>query len=98
MPSEAGAFASATLGVRLEGKSRVYGAASVNGTIYVPAAKLMVDGGKRTGQTSPWTVVASKGLAVNQSTDLVINATYASSDVPVPIGVGTKVGSTRLTR
>lgn len=69
----------------------------ITGTIYVPKAKLMIDGGKKSGQTSPWTVVAAQGLAVNQSADLVINANYATSDVPVPVGVGTKTGGTRLT-
>jgi hypothetical protein len=49
------------------------------------------------GQKSKWTVVVAKQLEVADGAEMVINADYLASDVPVPAGVGNKSGrETRL--
>lgn len=71
----------------------------ITGSVYLPSARLQVNGAATAaGQTSPWTVVVAQGMTVNSSTSLVINAKYDQSDVPLPNGVGTKAGRTRLSR
>lgn len=69
----------------------------ITGTIYVPNTTLVVEGDGQGAQESSWTVVATKALVLTGSPNLVINANYSGSDVPVPNGVGSK-GSTRITQ
>ncbi len=71
---------------------------NITGTIYTPATTLAVNGASMTGQSSPWTVVVAQGVTINQSSNIIVNANYAASDVPVPMGVGTKLGVTTITR
>ena len=68
----------------------------LTGTIYVPTATLAVQGTGRSGATSPWTVIAAKGLTVNGGAQLVINANYSISNVPVPHGVGNQRQNVQL--
>ncbi len=70
----------------------------LTGTVYVPTATLAVQGTGRSGATSPWTVIAAKGLTVNGGAQLVINANYAISNVPVPQGVGNQRQNVQLTQ
>ena len=70
---------------------------SLTGTVYVPTATLAVQGTAKSGSTSPWTVIAAKGLTVNGGAQLVINANYAVSNVPVPTGVGNQRQNVQLT-
>jgi len=63
---------------------------NITGTIYIPSARLMVDGSSQGAAASAWTVLAAKSFNLNGSTKLVINANYTGSDVPVPYGVGNK--------
>ncbi len=70
----------------------------MTGAIYVPEAGLKIDGSKRAGAGSAWTVVAAKSIEARDSANLVINHDYGGSNVPVPTGVGNKVGTVRLTR
>ena len=66
---------------------------SLTGTVYVPTATLDVSGTSRSGTAnSPWTVIAAQALQVDKA-QLVINANYAASSVPVPTGVGNKAGA-----
>lgn len=62
----------------------------LTGTVYVPTATLMVQGTAKSGATSPWTVITAESIAVNGGAQLVINANYSASSVPVPTGVGDK--------
>ncbi|HEX3920304.1 MAG TPA: pilus assembly protein TadG-related protein [Caulobacteraceae bacterium] len=76
-------------------------AKQLEGTIYIPAAALQVQGtGNKVAQQSAWTVVVAQSIQLNGSADLVINANYASSSVPVPSGVGNQatVGSVTLSQ
>ena len=59
------------------------------GTIYIPAATLQITGaGNRIADQSAWTVVVAKSIKMTGSPNLVVNANYAGSSVPVPAGVG----------
>ncbi len=65
------------------------GARELLGTIYIPAAKLQVLGtGNQIADQSAWTVVVAKQIDIEGSANVVINADYAGSSVPVPGGVG----------
>ncbi len=70
----------------------------LTGTVYVPTATLAVQGTGRSGATSPWTVIAAKALTVNGGAQLVINANYSISNVPVPHGVGNQRQNVQLTQ
>ncbi len=68
------------------------------GTLYIPNASLQVDGTSKVAQASAWTVVVAKAIQLSGSSDLVINANYTASTVPVPAGVGPQGGHSVLTR
>ena len=70
----------------------------ITGTIYVPNAKLQVDGSKKSGTSSAWTVLAAKAFEGKGGANLVINANYAGTDVPVPSGVGNRKGMAHITK
>ncbi len=68
-------------------------AREILGTIYIPAATLQVDGsGNTVADQSAWTVVVAKSLKMTGSANLVVNANYNQSSVPVPHGVGPSAG------
>jgi hypothetical protein len=69
------------------------------GTIYIPASTLAVSGtgGSVNGQ-SAWTVIVAKAIQLSGSPNLVINANYTLSNVPVPDGVGPNNGGSVLRR
>ena len=60
----------------------------LTGTVYAPTSTLAVQGSAKSGSTSPWTVITAENITVNGGAQLVINANYAASSVPVPSGVG----------
>ncbi|HLI65606.1 MAG TPA: pilus assembly protein TadG-related protein [Caulobacteraceae bacterium] len=69
------------------------------GTIYIPNATLAVSGANNlVADQSAWTVVVARAISVGGSANLVINANYAGSTVPVPSGVGPRGGKVMLTR
>ena len=68
----------------------------LTGTVYVPTATLAVQGTNRSGTTSPWTVITAENVLVRGGAQLVINANYASSNVPVPVGVGNQRQGAKL--
>ena len=73
----------------------------ITGAIYIPNALFTVEGSKNAAASSDWTVIAAKSLQLGTGTapnpNLVINANYSGSLVPVPSGVGPNAGS-RLSR
>ena len=69
----------------------------MTGTVYVPSTTFNIDGSKQTVQVSDWTVLSVKALKLSNQPQVKINANYEGSDVPVPGGVGNKVGVSRLT-
>ena len=64
----------------------------LTGTVYVPTATLAVQGTAQSGSSTPWTVIDAQNFTVNGGAELVINANYAASSVPVPSGVGNQHG------
>src|SRR5690606_20432056 len=66
---------------------------SLLGVIYVPAARLVVEGSADVARESAWTVIVAKALQLRGSPSLFINANYDASDVPVPSGVGPRGGA-----
>jgi len=72
-------------------------AKQLEGAIYVPDATLQVTGtGNNVANQSAWTVIVAKALQLQGSPNLVINANYASSNVPVPVGVGNNYSSGKV--
>lgn len=69
---------------------------SLLGVIYVPAARLIVEGKADVARDSAWTVIVTKMLQMKGSPSLFINANYNSTNVPVPNGVGPRTGGARL--
>ncbi|HWF78347.1 MAG TPA: pilus assembly protein TadG-related protein [Caulobacteraceae bacterium] len=69
----------------------------LEGAVYIPNATLQVTGtGNRVADQSAWTVVVAKSLELEGSPDLVINANYAGSNVPVPAGAGNNYHSGKV--
>lgn len=66
------------------------------GVIYVPSARLIVEGKADVARDSAWTVIVAKEVQLKGSPSLFINANYDASDVPVPSGVGPRTGGSRL--
>ncbi|HEX8570109.1 MAG TPA: pilus assembly protein TadG-related protein [Caulobacteraceae bacterium] len=60
------------------------------GVVYVPSAQLTVQGSSKIAEQSDWTVVVARNMLIKGGVDLVINANYRGSPVPVPKGVGNK--------
>jgi len=70
----------------------------LEGAVYIPAATLQVTGsGNQVADQSAWTVVVAKGLQMQGGPNLVINANYAGSNVPVPAGAGNNYHSGEVT-
>jgi Flp pilus assembly protein TadG len=68
------------------------------GTVYLPSARLLIDGSTKVAAQSDWTVVVAEEVEVKGSATLVINAKYARSGVPVPPGVGDRTITSRNVR
>jgi hypothetical protein len=62
------------------------------GTIYLPKTTIYVTSPGNVAQGSQWSVVVAKNVITSNSSNLVINSDYDSSPVPVPDGVGNRVG------
>lgn len=58
------------------------------GTIYLPDDKLVIDGERPVADLSEYTVIVAKAFELNNGPNLVLKTDYASSDIPVPDGVG----------
>lgn len=71
---------------------------SLLGVIYVPNARLIVDGSSDVARESAWTVIVAQSVELRGAPSLFINANYEASDVPVPEGVGPSSGGSRLIR
>ncbi|QYF87032.1 TadE/TadG family type IV pilus assembly protein [Brevundimonas sp. PAMC22021] len=69
---------------------------ALNGVIYMPSSKLIVEGKNQVAGTSDWTVMITEQLEIRGSPILVINADYSGSLVPVPDGVGWRSSAVRL--
>jgi hypothetical protein len=70
---------------------------TLEGTVYIPNAPLVVSGSAiNVADQSNWTVIVAKGLQLSGSPNLVVNANYAASPVKTPPGVGAGRGAKLL--
>ena len=69
---------------------------SLLGVVYVPSARLIVEGSADVARDSAWTVIVAESMEMRGSPSLFINANYNASTVPVPAGVGPRAGRSRL--
>lgn len=60
----------------------------LNGTIYLPAGRLLIDAPVRVAEESDYTVLLVNRLDLSDGPILVLNSNYAKSRVPVPMGLG----------
>jgi Flp pilus assembly protein TadG len=58
------------------------------GVVYIPSGLLSITGDSPVAQASAWTVIVAQAIGVSGSADLVLNANYDGSEVPVPVGAG----------
>ena len=65
------------------------------GTIYLPRGRLLIDTKAKVADLSAYTVIVAKQIDV-KSANLVVNADYGGTDVPVPEGVGPNSRYVRL--
>ncbi|MEA2860415.1 MAG: hypothetical protein QOC72_2454 [Methylobacteriaceae bacterium] len=68
------------------------------GTFYLPAGRLIVDARRPVAAQSAYTVIVTRQIDIKDGPNLVLNSDYASTDVPVPDGVGHATQKTRLTQ
>ena len=68
------------------------------GTIYLPVGRLIIDSKKPVADQSAYTVIIARLINLYDGPDLVLNARYGSTDVPVPNGVGPSSADTQLTQ
>ena len=68
------------------------------GTIYLPAGRLVVDAKKAVADQSAYTVIVAQQINLYEGPNLVLNANYGATSVPVPKGVGPVSGRLLLTQ
>lgn len=68
------------------------------GTIYLPNGIFKVHAPNKVGDKSAYTVIIARRLDIGATANLVINANYSSTKVPVPDGVGPNSGQIKLVR
>lgn len=73
-------------------------ARQIIGTIYLPRGRLNVDAERAVADQSAYTVIVARQLNIAKASNLVMNANYAASDVPVPSGIGPRGGRLLLTQ
>jgi hypothetical protein len=68
------------------------------GTIYLPAGRLIIDSEKPVADQSAYTVIVAQLVNLYEGPNLVLNARYSQTDIPVPQGVGPTSGTAVLTQ
>lgn len=66
------------------------------GTIYLPQGSLYIDANNPVADKSAYTVVVARTIQLESGPDLVLNANYSGTDIPVPKGVGPIGGAVGL--
>jgi len=66
------------------------------GTFYLPKSTLRVDTERPVADQSAYTIIIADKIELEGKPSLYLNSDYASSDVPVPSGVGPIGGNTFL--
>jgi Flp pilus assembly protein TadG len=68
------------------------------GTIYLPQGRLIIDASKPVADQSAYTVIVARMINLYDGPNLMLNAQYGATDVPVPKGVGPSSADTQLTQ
>ena len=68
------------------------------GTIYLPVSRLIIDSKKAVADQSAYTVIIARMINLYDVPNLMLNARYGSSDVPVPTNVSPSSADTVLTQ
>ena len=68
------------------------------GTIYLPSGRLVIDAKRPVADQSAYTVVVAQQVNLYEGPNLVLNANYDATSVPVPKGVGPLSGKLLLTQ
>ena len=63
------------------------GAQLLTGTIYLPTTSFVADSLARIGSASAYTAIVTRRLTLLDGPNLVLNANYGDTDVPVPEGI-----------
>ncbi|MFD1301213.1 hypothetical protein ACFQ4G_06385 [Methylobacterium marchantiae] len=66
------------------------------GTIYLPRGRLIIDSKKPIADQSAYTVIIARFITLYDGPNLILNARYGSTDIPVPKGVGPSSADTVL--
>ncbi|MBY0258710.1 TadG family pilus assembly protein [Methylobacterium sp.] len=67
------------------------------GTIYLPVGRLIIDSKRPVADESAYTVIIARMIDLYDGPNLMPNARYDSTDIPVPDGVGPSSADTQLT-
>jgi Putative Flp pilus-assembly TadE/G-like len=57
------------------------------GTIYLPKGTLRVDANNKIAESSAYTVIVANKVDIGKYSEVVINADYDATDVPLPVGL-----------
>lgn len=68
------------------------------GTIYLPLGRLIIDSKRPVADQSAYTVIIARMINLYDGPNLILNARYGATDVPVPNGVGPSSADTQLTQ
>lgn len=68
------------------------------GTIYLPVGRLIIDSKRPVADQSAYTVIIARMINLYDGPNLMLNARYGSTDIPVPNGVGPSSADTQLTQ
>jgi len=68
------------------------------GTIYLPSGRLIIDSKKPVADQSAYTVIIARLINLYDGPNLILNARYGATDVPVPRGVGPSSANTELSQ
>ncbi|WP_410823529.1 pilus assembly protein TadG-related protein [Methylobacterium oryzisoli] len=68
------------------------------GTIYLPAGRLVIDAKKPVADQSAYTVIVAQVINLYEGPNLILNTNYGATTVPVPEGVGPRVGAISLAK
>lgn len=74
------------------------GAQRLVGTIYMPRNTLIVDGSANVGSESAYTAIVARRVLLLNSPNVVLNANYGDTNVPVPTGIRTAGQPARLVK
>ena len=66
------------------------------GTIYLPGGRLVIDSKKAVADRSAYTVIVANRVELFEGPNLYLNTNYASTDIPLPKGVGPQSGQVTL--